>query len=436
MTISIQSPNHLDLQTTLFPGNSRIEGIKDQGLNLLKGDLVTGWVEAVKDNGMVILNLGGQIIEAHSQVILQPDQVVNLQVQGWFKGQLLVKPWEPATQVLNTQGLVNILDNMGISISENSMAIAAKLLEFQLPITAQNIMAVQRSLGILGGVNEDSLQLAVFLLGSGSDLNPEGIKTLQGFFRQPGDLNQDLTSLLNLINGVGEGEQKGSEFGKLVSGLNLLLEKVVPSSTESPAVLADYLKEWPKNSRVLTELLKVINLKLENGSTFSATSSNIFDSVRQGIVAVVNELFGQQILHTLNKSTADQPDFYYFSYLMPPLGKEAKGELKVYKRENSRSKLSGDNLRVVFSLETPNLGVNQFDVQICRKELLFRVKVQNDEVCQMVVDFWPELTDCLKKLGYNSSLLECGVDKKPKLLRPKPEPKTIPRQVRRIDVQV
>jgi hypothetical protein len=49
-------------------------------LNLIKGEILKGIVESIKDNGMIMVNLKGRSIEAFTELVLTPGQVLFLMV--------------------------------------------------------------------------------------------------------------------------------------------------------------------------------------------------------------------------------------------------------------------------------------------------------------------------------------------------------------------
>ncbi|MGI6648179.1 MAG: hypothetical protein ACOX5W_03730 [Bacillota bacterium] len=506
-----------------------------RGLDLVKGQLVNARVTVVKPDGLMLLNINGQLVEGYSQIDLPLNQEVSLQVQGRYEGKLHFKLLQPAVEAINLRDLAGLLKSVGVPSSDQSLAIAAKLLEFQLPVTAANVVEVQRLLGLLGETGRDNLNLAVFLLSAGLNQHREAIGILKGFFNNS-NLGQHLVFLLQLLEkaispregGLSSSEtrlnevsnqsgnqpagtvqessvphlesnppavshlnptqsqsrtsspnlsfnqvlnnsnlldlvqkeagpvlrseagllvnqetQMGNLTGKtvvldqLVRELRLLLAEIIPPGiADRPEALTRYLQGWPANSRAMADLLKLIMYELQYSEPSQKRLGTLAQIINQSTETVVNGLYGQQLLHTVDKSTLQQPDYYYFSWLMPPLGKEAQGELRVYKRDRSRRQLNLEELRVVFSLETPHLGRNLFDIQFRRsQELYFRVQVEKEGVHRLVEEYWPELSERLGRLGYRSILQECVVGK-PEPLCPRPEPKTSLEQVKRVDIKV
>ena len=457
-----------------------------EGLHLFPGRLVNVRVESIKPDGTVILKLGSNILEAYTNVTLQPDQEVTLEVQGQVEGKWYLKVLNPTAQANSSQDIGDLLESMGLPKSESMKTIAVRLLEFGLPVSRQNIVEVQRSLGILGGMQEDNLRLAIFSQRAGLTQSTEALQLLKAFLGQSGKIEPQLTVLLNLLEtGLEAAGTKSSHDLTLLSNVvrsSFLSQQVTPSasgqivngltmtemstggisgSVSEPAeildikimvntlkqilaimlpregnhieVISQYLRDWPTNSTLLADFLEIVDqaiLKSEASSRQWPESFRL--TIHKLIQSITSELYGQQVLHTVDKSLIDRPNYYYFAWPLPFIEENAKGELRIYKREGKQKKLNIDNLRVVFCLETPHLGKNLFDLHFYHRELRFRVQVQQEEIGQMIVKYWPELAERLQLLGFRTHLQECRVGK-PTSLRPEPEPLVDLQQVPRID---
>lgn len=173
---------------------------KDQGLNLVKGEVLRGVVQEVKADGLVSLLIKGQVIDAVSEVMVQNGQTLQLMVEDFKDGRAYLKALTPQLleQIENTNLSVNLTD-IGVSAKESNVVMARKLLAHNLPVTVSNLNELSKGMNILGGSNARNLELAAFALQRGIPLNPQNLNSLAQFTAPGNALVQLMDEIMNSL---------------------------------------------------------------------------------------------------------------------------------------------------------------------------------------------------------------------------------------------
>ncbi|MEN6390509.1 MAG: hypothetical protein ABFD04_08820 [Syntrophomonas sp.] len=178
----------------------------EQGLVLNKGEVVSGLVQEVKPDGMLALLIKGKLVEAFSEVNVSQGQQVFLSVDDFREGRTYLKLLTP--EALGQQretGLVLNLQKLGVDSGEENLAIAKKLIQYQLPVTRDNIIEANRAIKILGGYNPENIEVAVLTRAAGLPSNELTLKALASFLKEPGDVGQLAGRLVQLLGEMPEG---------------------------------------------------------------------------------------------------------------------------------------------------------------------------------------------------------------------------------------
>jgi Mor family transcriptional regulator len=177
----------------------------EQGLVLNKGEVVSGLVQEVKPDGMLALLIKGKLVEAFSEVSVSQGQQVFLSVEDFREGRTYLKLLTP--EALGQQreaGLALNLQRLGIDSGEVNLAIAKKLIQYQLPVSRENIMEASRAIKILGGYSQENTEVAVLTRAAGLPSNEPILKALASFLKEPGDVGRLAGRLVQLLGAMPE----------------------------------------------------------------------------------------------------------------------------------------------------------------------------------------------------------------------------------------
>lgn len=177
----------------------------EQGLVLNKGEVVSGLVQEVKPDGMLALMIKGKLVEAFSEVNVSQGQQVFLSVEDFREGRTYLKllTQEALGQQRET-GLALNLQKLGVDSGEANLAIAKKLIQYNLPVTLDNIIEANRAVKILGGYNPENIEVAVLTRAAGLPSNELTLKALASFLKEPGDVGQLAGRLVQLLGEMPE----------------------------------------------------------------------------------------------------------------------------------------------------------------------------------------------------------------------------------------
>lgn len=173
---------------------------KDQGLNLVKGEVLRGVVQEVKADGLVSLLIKGQVIDAVSEVMVQNGQTLQLMVEDFKDGRAYLKVLTPQLleRIENTNLSVNLKD-IGVPAKESNVIMARKLLAHNLPVTVSNLNELSKGMNVLGGSNPRNLELAAFALQRGIPLNQQNLNALAQFTLPGNGLVQLMDEIMNSL---------------------------------------------------------------------------------------------------------------------------------------------------------------------------------------------------------------------------------------------
>lgn len=154
--------------------NLNISTPGDQGITLNRGELLRGVVQEVRADGLVMLLLKGQLVEAASEVLVKAGQQLFLMVDDIRDGRTYLKALTPENmQKIENSHLAASLNQMGVAAREENVVMARKLLQHNLPATPGNLQEMARGCQLLGEINPRNLELTGFLLARGIPLGRE-----------------------------------------------------------------------------------------------------------------------------------------------------------------------------------------------------------------------------------------------------------------------
>jgi len=135
---------------------------------LNKGEVLQAQVQDVGDDGLVTIVVKGKQIEAATEVPVKAGQQLMLVVDDVRNGKTYLKVVTP--EMMNKIENANIsasLLEMGIAAKEDTVQLARKLLQYNLPVNQNNLVELNKSIKMLGGMNARNLEIATFALSQG-----------------------------------------------------------------------------------------------------------------------------------------------------------------------------------------------------------------------------------------------------------------------------
>lgn len=165
-------------------------------LRLNKGEILKGQVKDVKDSGLILIYLKGRLIEALSEVMVKPGDMLYLMVEDFREGKAYLKVLTPENlNRLENDVLALRLKEMGISPREDDILAAKTLIQYHLPLTKENMRNIAAGAKMLGEINNQNLALAAFALAKGIPLNKE----ILGLLAYQIDKNTNLAKLIDSV---------------------------------------------------------------------------------------------------------------------------------------------------------------------------------------------------------------------------------------------
>lgn len=125
-------------------------------------------VKVLKDR--VILDLKGMLINAKTEIDLTTGEELILKFDGVSEGQLILRKVKNMSATRTREiDVVELLQEIGITVSKENINIANKLLEYKLPINKEMFNKAAALLHKLG-LTDESLDTAMHLLKGNIDM--------------------------------------------------------------------------------------------------------------------------------------------------------------------------------------------------------------------------------------------------------------------------
>lgn len=162
-----------------------------QELMLHKGEILQGQVRGLTTDGLVLLYLKGQLIEAATEILLEPGQILHLSVEDVKQGQAHLKLLTPASlEKTEQQAFAARLMDLGIPARSDTIQIARSLSDYQLPVTRANVEAVQQGCTRLGEVNPQNINQVTFQVSKGIPLIKPVLEALSQYISSTASIDQ------------------------------------------------------------------------------------------------------------------------------------------------------------------------------------------------------------------------------------------------------
>ncbi|PKM76605.1 MAG: hypothetical protein CVU90_11670 [Firmicutes bacterium HGW-Firmicutes-15] len=187
-------------QISLNKVTLNVSSPKDGGVSLNKGEMVKGTVQEVRPDGLVMIVIKGKLVEAVAEVPVKPGQELYLMVDDFRNGKTYLKLVSPEMmgKIENANIKAN-LQQMGITAKEETVLLASKLVQHNLPVTPDSLNELARVVKLIGGSNPRNLEIAAFALSRGI-VTREALTALASFLAPETNKAQLMTVLNRLLN--------------------------------------------------------------------------------------------------------------------------------------------------------------------------------------------------------------------------------------------
>lgn len=166
-----------------------------EGISFNKGEILPGLVQAVREDGMVMLFIKGKLIEAASEILVKSGQQLYLMVDEYRDGRTYLKVVTTSMMGdIEKANLAASLRNLGLTASQENVQMARKLLDYNLPVTASNLNHLSRGIKMLGEFSPPNLGIAAFAMSKDIVTSPVSLNALAQF---ASSRNEDVARIFN-----------------------------------------------------------------------------------------------------------------------------------------------------------------------------------------------------------------------------------------------
>ncbi|MGS0765032.1 hypothetical protein [Syntrophomonas curvata] len=173
----------------------------DQGISFSRGEILQGTVQEVKTDGLVVMLLKGRLIEAATEVMVKSGQQLFLMVDDFRDGKTYLKVLSPERmEKVESASLSANLQTIGIPAREDTVVMARKLLQHNLPVTPHNLSEMAKGINLLDGANQRNLEAVAFALSRNLPVNRPILNALLQFTDPESDLGKLLQTLTRSLD--------------------------------------------------------------------------------------------------------------------------------------------------------------------------------------------------------------------------------------------
>ncbi|MDR0311742.1 MAG: hypothetical protein LBJ21_09160, partial [Acidobacteriota bacterium] len=164
-----------------------------------QGEILKGVVREIKPDGTISLLVKGSLVNAASEVTVTPGQHLYLLVDSLKGGQAYLK-------LITAEGLAGLDDNtlsvnlrsIDVPSNPDTILIARRLLQHDLPVNQQNITEIINAMNMVGGITARNLQTAAFALEHNIPLDKNIFPFIHQFISSDGNLSRLVRELILL----------------------------------------------------------------------------------------------------------------------------------------------------------------------------------------------------------------------------------------------
>ncbi|NLJ72537.1 MAG: hypothetical protein GX333_05965 [Syntrophomonadaceae bacterium] len=189
-------PNQISLDNFVL----NVSRASERGITFNYGEILKGQVSEIKDNGLISIFIKGKLIEAATEVMVNKGQQLFLMVDDVRDGKVVLKVLTPEllSKIENTNIAAN-LRNIGVTADNDNLAMAKKLIQHNLPVTADMLKNMARGVNLLGANTPRNLEIVGLAMAKQVPLNNSTLQALAQFVEGKPDLASLLRELTHVI---------------------------------------------------------------------------------------------------------------------------------------------------------------------------------------------------------------------------------------------
>ena len=213
----------LNNQVSLNKFTLNISGTSNEGINFNKGEILKGQVQEIKENGLVSIFIKGKLIEALSEVMVNKGQQLFLMVDDMKDGRVVLKviPPELLGKIENAN-LAATLKEIGLPPEQMNLQMAKKLIQHNLPVTAETLKNMAKGVNLLGEATPKNLEIVGTAMANNAPLTKPALSSLASFAENKTNLAQVTKELITIL----------SKFENLGAEPKLNLSNLSPNPAE------------------------------------------------------------------------------------------------------------------------------------------------------------------------------------------------------------
>ena len=193
--------NQVSLTRTML----NISTPNNQGVNFSQGEVLKGVVQEVRSDGIVMITIKGQTIEALTEVPVKPGQQLYLKVDDFRDGKTFLKVITPqAMEAIENTNLSANLVEMGIPAKEENVAMARKLLAYNMPATANNLSEMAKGIKLLGAATPRNLEIVAFVMSRNLPVDASTLKAFEQYTLPGSNIARLLESVVQSLRELGQ----------------------------------------------------------------------------------------------------------------------------------------------------------------------------------------------------------------------------------------
>ncbi|MBT9583032.1 hypothetical protein IV102_06775 [bacterium] len=388
-----------------------------QGFRPQSGSMLFAQV-AGKDGQGYLMRMGEHLVRARSGSPLQVGQSLQLRVQGDKGGNLQMQMMPGGSPVRHSAGDVSTsLSNMKIAVSENAMETAKAMVENKVPLTKDNLQAMQKLTQMPEGSRtqppmSERVSSVVFLQQNNLPVTPQNVSCLANFLAQNPQLGQQMAcmndELKRLIEKGGGDAKQFDDVREMVleaidgksGALGKVKDKRVPPkkffNAAKQAGIEFGTGPFPGSSEDEWELLAQYRaLRRKAGDTLGEDETRELGRLLEEAEETV------QAQRLLNQSVLGEIGCLYFQ--VPIRLREDAEVWLYYRRKGGEDDSLGDEFRAEFLVSTEHLGNLFFIVEVGGIDVSVVIEVEDANAVEFVGRYAGVLEDRINQAAWRCS---------------------------------
>lgn len=381
------------------------------------GNTVHGQVAGMK-NGMFLLQLGDQMLQAQSRVPLKVGDNISLQVRGENQGQIhLSILTSPATR-MTMSDLSSTLTSMRVPIDASSLDLAKSMVELKIPLTKENFTMMKQVLaqvGPGGAANQAPMTSKVaatgFLQNSQLPVTPQNVTVLSNFIANNPQIGMQMMSLNTELRKAMENTHiAAKDLNKMIGEVQQGLGKMImePPSRENK-------NSQVQNSKNLKGMAKQTGIEFNLGSLgfgggeewdFAAILKRMRERFAQDgvggeeLLALMQSLEENLEAQKLINRAKTESNLGYYYLQIPVQGDPAEVWLEYMEDGDGNRVVDFQDTRIEFLVNTEEMGELHFLVEVRKGKASVFLGTASEEVRRFATGYLPALAERLSSMGF------------------------------------